>query len=57
MQQREDHRKALLLELEQAHYEKNLACRRYEAVDPNNRLVADELEIRWNQALQRVKRS
>ncbi|MCP5374832.1 MAG: recombinase family protein [Rickettsiaceae bacterium] len=55
LQQREDHRKALLLELEQAHYEKNLACRRYEAVDPNNRLVADELEIRWNQALQRVK--
>jgi hypothetical protein len=29
-----------------------LAARRYEAVDPDNRLVAAELEVRWNAALQ-----
>jgi len=27
----------------------------YDAADPENRLVADELERRWNQALQRVR--
>jgi hypothetical protein len=31
-----------------------LAARRYEAVDPYNRLVAAELETRWNGALQNV---
>jgi DNA invertase Pin-like site-specific DNA recombinase len=50
----EQHRqrsKALSLELEQAQYEVRLAARRYEAVDPDNRLVAAELEARWNAAL------
>jgi DNA invertase Pin-like site-specific DNA recombinase len=42
-QQRERHR-SLSLELEQARYEARLAARRYEAVDPDNRLVAAELE-------------
>ncbi len=42
---------ALSLELEQAQYEVRLAARRYEAVDPDNRLVAAELEARWNAAL------
>src|SRR4029077_13976564 len=46
-QQRERHQ-ALALELEQARYEARLAARRYEAVDPDNRLVAGELEARWN---------
>ncbi len=41
-------------ELEQAHYEARLAQRRYEAVDPDNRLVADQLESTWNDTLQRV---
>jgi DNA invertase Pin-like site-specific DNA recombinase len=50
-QQRQRHR-ALSLELEQAQYEVRLAARRYEAVDPDNRLVAAELEARWNAALQ-----
>src|SRR5207248_804124 len=27
----------------------------YDAMDPENRLVADELECRWNQALQKVR--
>jgi len=49
-QQRERHQ-ALALELEQARYEARLAARRYEAVDPDNRLVAGELEARWNAAL------
>jgi hypothetical protein len=42
------------LELDQARYEAHLAARRYEAVDPDNRLVAAELEARWNAALQTV---
>jgi hypothetical protein len=41
------------LELEQARYEAKLSARRYEAVDPDNRLVAAELEARWNVALQK----
>lgn len=54
-QQQEVHRKALLLEREQARYEVNLSARRYETVDPANRLVAGELETRWNQALEHFK--
>lgn len=49
-----DVRQALAHELEQAHYEASLAARRYEAVDPTKRLVARELEARWNRALERV---
>ncbi|MBV9035851.1 MAG: recombinase family protein [Acidobacteriaceae bacterium] len=52
-QQRQRHQ-MLSLELQQAHYEARLAARRYEAVDPDNRLVAAELEARWNAALQSV---
>jgi Recombinase/Recombinase zinc beta ribbon domain len=47
--------RALELELEQARYEARLAARRYEAIDPDNRLVASELESRWNMALCRVR--
>mgnify|MGYP001056356511 CR=1 FL=1 len=47
-------RQALTLELEEAQYEARLAARRHEAVDPDNRLVAAELESRWNSALRRV---
>jgi len=39
------------LALEQARYEVIRARRQYDAVDPANRLVAAELERRWNQAL------
>jgi excisionase family DNA binding protein len=53
-QQRGERRRALYLELEQARYEAQLAARRYETVDPLNRLVAAELESRWNAALQTV---
>ncbi|MDX8448625.1 recombinase family protein [Mesorhizobium captivum] len=44
-------RRQIELALEQARYEAALARRRYEAVDPNNRLVAAELEHRWNERL------
>lgn len=39
------------LALEQARYEAALARRQYDAVDPANRLVASELERRWNERL------
>jgi excisionase family DNA binding protein len=44
----------LELELEQTRYQARLASRRYEAVDPDNRLVAAELEGRWNAELRKV---
>jgi DNA invertase Pin-like site-specific DNA recombinase len=39
------------LRLERAAYAVRLAQRQYDAVDPENRLVARELERRWNEAL------
>lgn len=53
-QQRQELRQSLALEVEQARYEARLAARRYEAVDPDQRLVAAELEARWNTALQKI---
>ena len=46
----------LELSLQQARYEAAHARRQYDAVDPTNRLVAGELERRWNKALQAVHR-
>jgi DNA invertase Pin-like site-specific DNA recombinase len=54
-QRQQDLRTAIELEAEQARYEARLAARRYEAVDPDQRLVAKELEARWNIALQKVE--
>jgi DNA invertase Pin-like site-specific DNA recombinase len=53
--QRTEQRQTLALEVEQARYDARLAARRYEAVDPDNRLVAAELEARWNAALQHAR--
>jgi DNA invertase Pin-like site-specific DNA recombinase len=53
--QRQELRKSIELEVDQARYEVRLAARRYEAVDPDQRLVAAELEARWNVALQKVQ--
>lgn len=39
------------LKLQRAEYESDLAQRRYEEVDPSNRLVAATLEKRWNESL------
>jgi excisionase family DNA binding protein len=53
-QAEEGKRRSLNLAREKARYEADLARRRYEAVDPQNRLVASELERRWNAALSQV---
>lgn len=43
------------LALEQARYKAARARRQYDAVEPNNRLVATELEDRWNERLVAVR--
>jgi DNA invertase Pin-like site-specific DNA recombinase len=45
---------ALGRELEAARYAAGRAARQFDAADPENRLVAAELERRWEQALQQV---
>lgn len=45
---------ALQRDLEAARYGADRAFRQYDAADPENRLVAAELETRWNRALTRV---
>ncbi len=55
LQARRDVESAVELEREQARYQVELAARRYEEVDPHNRLVALELECRWEQALLHVE--
>lgn len=52
--QRADHARLAQQHADQvarAEYEARLAARQYRAVDPDNRLVAAELERRWEQAL------
>ena len=51
---RDQARDAMLRDLEAARYAADRAFRQYDAADPENRLVAGELETRWNQALGRV---
>ena len=48
------HLKALERQLEQAQYEADRAGAQYDLCDPNNRLVADTLEQRWNEKLAKV---
>jgi DNA invertase Pin-like site-specific DNA recombinase len=43
------------MRIERARYEAALAERRYESVDPSNRLIASTLEQRWNDAMQRLQ--
>jgi hypothetical protein len=50
----DERRQSLTLSLERARYEAGRARRQYEAVDPENRLVAAELEARWNSSLAAV---
>src|SRR4051794_3284871 len=47
-------REALGRDLEAARYAADRAFRQYDAADPANRLVAGQLETRWNTALARV---
>ncbi len=51
----DDVKSALELSLREARFRADRAHRQYDAVDPENRLVADELERRWNVALNRVE--
>jgi DNA invertase Pin-like site-specific DNA recombinase len=51
-----DQRRQAELALEAARYEAGLARRQYDAVDPDNRLVAGELERRWNDRLVTAQR-
>jgi DNA invertase Pin-like site-specific DNA recombinase len=51
---RDQVREALLRDLQAARYAADRAFRQYDAIDPANRLVAAELEARWNGALGRV---
>jgi DNA invertase Pin-like site-specific DNA recombinase len=51
----QDRRRIAELELQQAQYDASLAERRYAACDPDNRLIAVQLEKAWETALQRVE--
>lgn len=51
---RDEVRDALTRDLEAARYAADRAFRQYDATDPANRLVAAELELRWNRWLTRV---
>src|SRR5260221_132938 len=51
---RDQVRDALARDLEAARYRADRAFRQYDAIDPQNRLIAAELELRWNSALTRV---
>jgi hypothetical protein len=53
-QRRDQVREALGRDLEAARYAADRAFRQYDAADPANRLVAGELEARWNRALTHV---
>jgi DNA invertase Pin-like site-specific DNA recombinase len=53
-EERHQKRRALELALEKAKYEASRSRRQYDAADPENRLVAAELESRWNTALVQV---
>jgi DNA invertase Pin-like site-specific DNA recombinase len=48
---------ALVLELKQLQYETERAFDQYDQVDPKNRLVAQELESRWNAKMLQVKKT
>jgi DNA invertase Pin-like site-specific DNA recombinase len=54
-QARSDVLEALHRDLEAARYRAQRAERQYEATDPENRLVAQELERRWNVALEEAR--
>ena len=55
LRERSDVLEALGRDLEAARYRAQRAERQYETSDPENRLVTQELERRWNVALQRVR--
>jgi DNA invertase Pin-like site-specific DNA recombinase len=54
-QEQSDKRRQLGNALEQARFEAGRVHRQYDAVDPENRLVASDLERRWNERLLAVR--
>jgi hypothetical protein len=52
--QTDEKRRSLELAAQKARYEASRIERQYQATEPENRLVAAELEKRWNQALEQV---
>jgi len=55
METRGEQQRVVELELQQSRYEAALAERRYAACDPDNRLIAAQLEKSWEAALRRVE--
>ena len=53
METESERRRMAELDLQQARYEASLG-RRYAACDPDNRLIAAQLERSWETALQRM---
>ena len=51
---RTEKRQQLELEIERTRYEADRCRRQYDAVEPENRLVARSVERRWDEALERV---
>jgi hypothetical protein len=51
----QDRQRIAELDLRQAQYDASLAERRYAACDPDNRLIAAQLEKAWEKTLQRVE--
>lgn len=54
-ERQEDQQHIRDMEMQQARYEASLAERRYAACDPDNRLIAAQLEKNWETALRRVR--
>ncbi len=54
-EQRSDKRRQIENAVQQAQYEAARARRQYDAVDPENRQVASELERRWNERLVQLR--
>ena len=52
----DERREALALQLKQLEYEVRRAFEQYDEVDPRNRLVATELEARWNSKLEEAQK-
>lgn len=50
-----ERRRVAELDLQQSEYDASLAERRYAACDPENRLIAAQLETHWEAALRRVE--
>ena len=55
MESQIEKRRMAELDLQQARYEASLAERRYAACDPDNRLIAAQLERNWETTLRRVE--